>query len=118
MNINSYILGCFWPLVVAWLLLLLLLEVAAVVVEDETASNNDVKLLLVRWVDILKPLFSLLLLWLFDPDRELSQVADLSSRAAAGLEPLTFLDRFDFSSLMGVTGTDEDMALTWKNEKF
>ena len=45
-------------------------------------------------------------------------MADLSSRAAAGLEPLTFLAPFIFSSLMGVTGTEEDMALTWKSDEF
>ena len=44
-------------------------------------------------------------------------MADLSSRAAAGLEPLTFLAPFIFSSLMGVTGTEEDMALTWKSDE-
>ena len=96
-------------MVVVLLLLLLLLLLGA---EEATASNSEVRLLLVLAVDILNGFFSflllrLLVLWLLDPESELSQEADFSSKAAAGLAPLPFLLRF-LSSLIGVTGTEDE----------
>jgi len=95
------------------LLLLLLLLLGA---EEATASNSDVRLLLVFAVENLNAFFSflllrLLLLLLEDPESEVSQEADFSSKAVAGLAPLLFLLRF-LSSLIGVAGTDDEEGLT------
>ena len=106
---ETYILLCFW------LLLLLLLGA-----EEATASNREVRLFFVLCVDILNGFFSLLpllltfllllLLLFLEPERDASQEADFSSKLVAGLECLfLFLFRF-FSSLLGVTGTEAEMA--------